>query len=107
MLRMLGKKEEATSTGTAGVHLNPAPPRRLRGGIRAKEVQRDLIPVLAPDGPAPSQGSHCRSGGGRKGDESGSGGGSPSPPPSGTGGLCSLRLRWPDTCKASELGKGG
>lgn len=28
-------------------------------------------------------------------------------PPSGTGGLCSLRLRWPDTCKASELGKGG
>lgn len=60
---MLGKKEEATSVGTAGVYLNPAPPRGFRGGIRATEVQRDLIPVLAPDGPAPSRGSHCGSGG--------------------------------------------
>lgn len=63
MLRMLGKKEEATSTGSAGVYLNPAPPRRLRGGIRAKEVHRDLILVLDTDGPAPSRGSLCGSGG--------------------------------------------
>lgn len=61
MLGMLGKKEEATSTGTAGVHLSPAPPRRLWSGTRAKAVQRDLIPVLAPGGPAPSRGSRCGS----------------------------------------------
>lgn len=59
-LRMLGKKEEAAS---ARVYLNSAPPQRLGGGVLAKEVPRDLIPVLAPDGPASSRGSHCGSGG--------------------------------------------
>lgn len=62
-LRMLGEKEEATSNETARVYLNSAPPQRLRGGILAKKVPRDLIPVLVPDGPAPSRGSHCGSGG--------------------------------------------
>lgn len=62
-LRMLGKKEEATSTGTARVYLNLAPLQRLRGGILAMKGPRDLIPVLAPDGPAPSRGTHCGSGG--------------------------------------------
>lgn len=105
--RMLGKKDEATSTRTARVYLNSAPPQRLRAGTLAKEVPRALIPILAPDGPAPSRGSHCGSGGKRKGDGKGSGGSFPSPPPSGTGGLCSLRRRRADTCEASGLGKGG
>lgn len=62
-LRMLGKKEEATS---ARVYLNSAPPQRLGGGVLAKEVPRDLILVLAPAGPASSRGSHCGSGEGRE-----------------------------------------
>lgn len=77
-LGMLGKKEEATSTRTARVYLNCAPSQRLRGGILAKEDPRDLIPVLAPDGPAPSRGSHCGSGG--KGREMGRGLGAASLP---------------------------
>lgn len=35
--RMLGKKAEATSTGTAGVYLNPAPPQ---GSGVASELRR-------------------------------------------------------------------
>lgn len=68
-LRMLGKREEATSPGAPRVYVSSAPPQRLRGGILAKDVPRDLIPVLAPDGPAPSRGSHCGSGGEGRGRE--------------------------------------